>query len=173
MQLPPIFRGRVFGKLRSLGGWHFLCGQQFMGRSLYWIILCLGGILVNRCCMCHWIEEIVDHLLLHCPVAHSLWVYMLQIFGTQWVVLGSVESLVYCWSFGLGKFDSDIWNMVLGCLMWIIWTERNWRSFEDTEKSLVQLQALCQKSLFDWSRCSGFSDCSTIFEFISSLSIAL
>ena len=80
---------------------------------------------------------------------------------------------MYCWSFWLGKFNSDIWNMVPGCLMWIVWTERNRRSFEDTEKSLVQLQALCQKTLFDWSRCWGFSDCSTIFEFISSLSIAL
>ena len=41
--LPPIFHGRVFGKLRSLRGWHFLYGQRFMGRSLHWIILCLGG----------------------------------------------------------------------------------------------------------------------------------
>ena len=63
--------------------------------------------------------------------------------------------------------------MVLGCLMWIVWTERNRRSFEDTEKSLIQLQALCRKTLFDWSRCWGFSECSTILEFISSLSIAL
>ena len=86
---------------------------------------------------------------------------------------GSVESLVYCWSFWQGKFNSDIRNMVPTCLMWIVWMERNRRSFEDTEKSLVQLQALCQKTLFDWSRCWGFSDCSTILEFISSLSIAL
>ena len=63
--------------------------------------------------------------------------------------------------------------MVPGYLMWIVWTERNWRSFEDTEQSLVQLQALCQKTLFDWSRCWGFLDCSTILEFSSSLSIAL
>ena len=132
-----------------------------------------GCILVNRCCMCHRNEETVDHLLLHCPVAHSLWVYMFQIFGTQWVMLGSVESLVYCWSFWLGKFNSDIWNMAPGCLMWIVWTERNWRSFEDTEKSLVRLQALCQKTLFDWSICWGFLECSTILEFISSLNIAL
>ena len=27
--------------------------------------------------MCHRNEETVDHLLLHFPVAHSLWVYML------------------------------------------------------------------------------------------------
>lgn len=123
--------------------------------------------------MCHWNEETVDHLLLHCPVAHSLWVYMFQIFGTQWVMPGFVERLVYCWSFWLGKFNSYIWNMVPSCLMWIVWTERNRRSFEDTEKSLVQLQALCQKTLFDWFRCWGFSECSTILEFISSLSIVL
>ena len=132
-----------------------------------------GRILVNRCCMCHRNEETVDHLLLHCSVAHSLWVYMLKIFGIHWVTPGSVESLVYCWSFWLGKFNSDIWNMVPGYLMWIVWTERNRSSFEDTEKSLVQLQALCQKTLFVWSRCWGFSECSTILEFISSLSIAL
>ena len=34
----------MFGKLRSLGGWHFLCGQRFMGRFLHWIILRLGGV---------------------------------------------------------------------------------------------------------------------------------
>ena len=86
---------------------------------------------------------------------------------------GFVESLVYSWSNWLGKFNSDIWNMVPCCLMWIVWKERNRRFFEDTEKSLVQLQALCQKTLFDWSKCWGFSDCSTILEFISSLSCAL
>ena len=132
-----------------------------------------GRILVNRCCMCHQNEETVDHLLLHCPVAHSLWVYMFQIFGTQWVMPSSMESLVYCWSYWLGKFNSDIWNMVPSCLMCIVWTDKNSRSFENTVKSLVQLQALCQKTLFDWFRCWGFSDYSTILEFISSLSIAL
>ena len=32
MQLPPPSLGRVFGKLRFLKGWLFLCGQQFMVR---------------------------------------------------------------------------------------------------------------------------------------------
>ena len=89
----------------------------------------------------------MDHLLLHCPVAHSLWVHMLQVFGIQWVMPGFVESLVFCWSYWLGKFNSDIWNIVLCYLMWIVWMERNQRSFEAKEKSLVQLQALCQKTL--------------------------
>ena len=61
--------------------------------------------------------------------------------------------------------------MILGCLMWIIWTERNWCSFEAFEISLVQLQALCRRTLFDCSRCWGSSNCSSIIEFLSSLRI--
>ena len=120
-----------------------------MRTAIYGQILTLDNlmlrerILVNRCCMCHRNEETVDHLLLHCPIAHSLWVYMFQILRIQWLMPGSMESLVYCWSFWLGKFNPNIWNMVPGCLMWIVWTERNRCSFEDIEKSLVQLQALC------------------------------
>ena len=88
------------------------------GRILTLDNLMLRGLpLVNRCCMCCCNEETVDHLLLYCPVAHSLWVRILQVVGIQWVMPGSVKSLVSCWSFWLGKFSSDIWNVVPGCLM--------------------------------------------------------
>ena len=91
VQLPPIFCVKVFGMLRSLGGWPFFVWTAVHGQILTFDNLMLRGrILVNRCCMCH------QNLLLHCPVAHSLWVYMFQIFGTQWVMPGSVESSVYC-----------------------------------------------------------------------------
>ena len=53
--------------------WTAVHGQIFTLDNLMF----RGRILVNRCCMCHRNEETVDHLLLHCPVAHSLWVYML------------------------------------------------------------------------------------------------
>ena len=74
----------MFGKLRSLGGWQFFVWIAVHGQIITLDNLMLRGrILVNRCCMCHRNEDTVDHLLLHCPVAHSLWVYMFQIFGTQ------------------------------------------------------------------------------------------
>ena len=61
------------------------------------------------------IAESVDHLLLFCPIAHSLWMYMLRLFGIDWVMLGSVEDLLFCWFHWLGKHSSDIWDLVPGC----------------------------------------------------------
>ena len=55
--------------------------------------------------------------------------------------------------------------------MWIVWLERNRRSFEDNEKTLDELKVLCQCSLWEWSRCWGFIDCSSLFEFMPSLSL--
>ena len=49
-----------------------------------------GRPLVNRCCMCCCNEESVDHLLLFCSIAHSLWTYMLRLFGIDWVMPGSI-----------------------------------------------------------------------------------
>ena len=55
--------------------------------------------------------------------------------------------------------------------MWIVWLERNRRSFKDNEKTLDELKVLCQCSLWEWSRCWGFIDCSSLFEFMPSLSL--
>ena len=134
-------------------------------------MLC-GRSLANRCCMCYCNAKSIDHLLLFCPVAHSLWTYMLQLFGIDWVMIGSVVDLLFCWYHWLGKHSSDIWNLVLSCLMWIIWTEQNRHSFEDNGKIVVQLLDLFQRTLFDWSRCWGLSDCSILMDFLSSIRIA-
>ena len=48
--------------------------------------------------------------------------------------------LLSCWHQWLGKHNSNIWNLISGCLMWIVWLERNHRSFEDNEKTLDELK---------------------------------
>ena len=96
---------------------------------------------------------------------------MLQAFGIHWVMLGSVLGLLSCWHQWLGNHNSDIWNLVPGCLMWIVWLEQSRRSFEDIEKTLDELKVLCQWSLLEWSRCWGFTNCSSITEFMLSLSL--
>ena len=128
-----------------------------------------GRLLANCCCRCCCNEESVDHLLIFCSVAHSMWMYMLYLFGIDWVMPGLVADLLFCWNHWLWKHNSDIWNLVSGCLMWNIWTKRIRCSFEDIEKSLAQLLDLCQRTLFDWSRCWVLSDCSTVMDFLLSL----
>ena len=80
--------------------------------------------------------------------------------------------LLSCWSHWHGNHSSDIWNLILGCLMWIVWMKRNRCSFKDTEKTLVELKDLGHHSLFDWSWCWDFTDCSSFIEFIFSHRIA-
>ena len=78
--------------------------------------------------------------------------------------------LLFCWYHWLGKHSSDM-NLVPSCLMWIIWTEWNCRSFEDEGNTVVQLLKLCQWTLFDWSQCWGFSDYSTHMDFLLSFKL--
>ena len=94
---------------------------------------------------------------------------MLQAFGIHWVMPRLVAGLLFCWHQWLGKHNSNIWNLIPGCLMWIVWLERNCHSFEDIEKTLDVLKVLHQRNLFEWSRCWGFIDYSSLSEFMFSL----
>ena len=104
--------------------------------------------LVNWCCMCQCDEEIVDHLLLHCKFAYVLWSEVFLIFGIQWVMSKAIASLLFGWWNWLRKHSSNIWNMVLACLMWLIWRERNNRTFEDIVRSVDLLKSTLVETLF-------------------------
>ena len=112
----------------------------------------------------------MDHLLIHCPVATALWSWILGVFGIAWVLPHSVSKLLFGWWNALGHHSSDIWNLVLLCLMWTVWKERNSRIFEDVSSTDIQLRDCLASSLFEWSKVSGYSTSSTIIAFISALS---
>ena len=143
-----------------------------MARFSLWIILCSMVAPWQIVVVCAVVmRNLWIIFLFFCMLAHSMWMHMIQLFGINWVIPGSVANLLCCWHHWLGKYNSDIWNLVLGCLMWTIWTEHNRHSFENIEKSMAQLLDLCQQTLFDWSQCWGLLDCSTIFDFLLSLRI--
>ena len=85
-----------------------------MWRATHGQILTLDNLMLrglpsaNRCCMCCCNAESLDHLLLFCPIAHSLWMYMLRLFGIDWVMSCLVMDLLFCWYNWLGKHSSDI-----------------------------------------------------------------
>ena len=107
---------------------------------------------VDWCIMCHCCGETMNHLLLHCGKAYRLWSFIFRIFGISWVPSHSMTDFLFSrWNW-LGKYSSHIWNLVLLCLMWCIWRERNRRTFKDLDRSDDQLLTLFSSSLFDWSR---------------------
>ena len=118
-------------------------------------------------CCCN--GETIDHLLLHCPVAGVLWSWIFQAFGVHWALSGTIADLLFSWWNGLGRHSSDIWNIVPVCLMWTIWKERNQRTFEDVSILDRQILEGFILNLFDWSRVWGFSNSTSISDFISSL----
>ena len=104
-------------------------------------------------CRCE--EETVDHLLIHCKYAHTLWSEVLRLFGVQWVMPKNVVSLLSAWWNWLGSHTSNVWNMIPVYLMWLIWTERNARTFEEIKRLVNCVKSLLLRTLFEWSRIWG------------------
>ena len=94
--------------------------------------------LANRCYLCLLEEETIDHILLHCVLARSLWNLLVSLFGVSWVLPYSVKEALLGW-FGpcVGKERKKVWFLAPLCLFWIAWKERNNRVFEN-EGHLVQ-----------------------------------
>ena len=64
-----------------------------------------------------------------------------------------------------------IWFQVAWCGL-LSWNEIC-HSFEDTKKTLEELKVLCQRCLFEWFLCWGFTNCSFLFEFMFYLRFVL
>ena len=80
---------------------------------------------VDWCIMCCCCGETMDYLLLHCEKAYQLWSFVLKSFGISWVLPRTVPNLLFGWWNWLGKHSSNIWNLVMLCLLWCLWKERN------------------------------------------------
>ena len=93
----------------------------------------------------------MNHLLLHCKFAHALWSEVFLVFGVQWAMLNTVVSLLFEWRNWLGKFSSNVWNMVPACLMRLIWRECNSCTFDDIERLEDLVKSLLARTLFEWS----------------------
>ena len=71
-----------------------------------------GYSMATWCWMCSCHGESADHLLLHCSMAGVLWSFVFRSLGIEWVVSEQVVDFLFGWHNNLGKFSSDIWNLV-------------------------------------------------------------
>ena len=74
-----------------------------------------GRPLANRCCLCCNNAEFVDHLLFFYPIAHSLWMYMIRLFGIEWVMPVQLWTYYFAGIIGLGSIARifGIWFQVV------------------------------------------------------------
>ena len=115
-------------------------------------------VLLDWCCMCKEDGESIDHLFLHCNAANELWQLVFSMFGIWWAMPYHVVDLLACWTGHTCKTSSAaIWGVIPHCIMWVIWRERNDRSFEDIEHSPQELKQRFLNVLFEWVNASGHS----------------
>jgi hypothetical protein len=93
----------------------------------------------------------IDHLLLHCESAQYLWNAFFSRFGLAWVMPRGVVDLLHCWWSGGRPRNAVVRKMVPLCIMWCLWSERNARFFEDSERSLEDLLHSFFITLFMWA----------------------
>ena len=112
------FLGKVFEELRFLGVFPF---SFDLSKILTGDNLRRGGFdFVDWCIMCCHCGETVDHLLLHCEMAHRLSSFVFTSFGFLWVIPRIILDLLFGWWNWLGKHSSNIWNLVLLSLLWCL-----------------------------------------------------
>jgi hypothetical protein len=108
-------------------------------------------VVVNRCYMCKKDGESIDHLLLHCEVAHALWCNIFSRLGLSWVMPRCVSDLCACWCSSGRTRSAVVWKMMPICIFWTLWRERNNRCFEDVESSMEVIIASFLYSLYLWT----------------------
>ena len=124
------------------------------------------------CCMCKKGADSVDHLLLYCPFAREIWSMVFGLFGVSWVMPSSVLGLLECWQGCFGKHRNfPIWRAVPHCLLWSLWRERNGRSFENCERSYVEIKFFFLHTLFDWVDGWGIHSCLSFLDFLELCSL--
>jgi hypothetical protein len=79
-------------------------------------------------------------------------------------------NLYESWRGLLGSLQGAVvWKMIPPCLMWCIQRERNYRSFEDCERMVVELKTFFFKTLFQRTTTYDYFQISNFLDFLDFL----
>ena len=132
----------------ALGWWLALCGRILTMDNRWRRRI----IIINGCPTCLADEEKVDHLLLGCKTAYSLWISILGWFGLSWVFPKTLLDHFNAWKLTLGTTKGKhLWRTSLppyglygerGTLYVLMGSPLVWRVFQITSDSKLLLGSL-------------------------------
>ncbi|RVX13960.1 Actin-related protein 4 [Vitis vinifera] len=112
-------------------------------------------------------EESIDHILLHCDKARTLWVLLFSMFGVQWVLPATVKETLSGWNGSfVEKKRKGAWKASPLCLFWTVWKTRNKVTFEEEELSIQRLKASFVYFLWSETKRSLKDGPSTLVDFV-------
>ena len=124
--------------------------------------------IVNRCFLCEEHEETIDHLLIHCSRAKSLWDLLLAITEVNWVFPRTVRQLLLAWqSARVGKKRKRVWMAAPLCLFWTLWLERNRVVFENEALSVHRMKSFFLFTLWGWAKVFSVDNLNSLVGFLA------
>lgn len=102
-----------------------------------------GITLCKRRYLCSNQEENGSHFCLHCWVTNQLWDMFLSLFKVNFLMPHTVNELLLCCGSKEDTNDRVLWKTIPTCTGWVLWKERNSRSFEGKATSLLELKFRC------------------------------
>jgi hypothetical protein len=81
---------------------------------------------------------------------HAIYLHSYFVWGRVDYVTTGVGFVDQLRQFFWVRSRKEVWRLVLLCLMWCLWRERNTRHFEDIETLVLELRKILLNTLYIW-----------------------
>lgn len=107
------------------------------------------------CAFCREEIEIVNYVLLHCPMIWRVRFGILSWWDVRWAIPSSVQTLLQWWAGAkFKKKEMCIWKIVPLILLWSVWKLRNDIVFNRGQANFVDLEEIVKLRLSFWAKSS-------------------
>lgn len=105
------------------------------------------------CPFCGLEMETNSHILFSCKFSWSTWMAMLEWWGIVGVLQNRCGDFVLAWQGLITKKKwSKLWLLVMGCVIWSIWFERNKVKFENYDPNLQKFIFMLKVRIGVWAK---------------------
>lgn len=110
-----------------------------------------GRELCSGCFFCERETETINHLFIHCKATLKLWLVFFNLRGISWSMLRHTSEALTGWSReGNMSGHKERCKIVLACIWWKIWKERNQRCFGNKSIPFRSLKLNCLITFYFW-----------------------